>query len=63
MFDQKRDDLDNRWAMDLRRRSITHEQMHRFEGYMAEIFAAFGLDLHTPAIRNVAVIQTAAWVR
>jgi GTP cyclohydrolase I len=35
--------------MDLRRRSITHEQMHRFEGYMAEIFAAFGLDLHTPA--------------
>jgi GTP cyclohydrolase IA len=49
LFDQKRDDLDNRWAMDLRRRSISHEQMHKFEGYMAEIFAAFGLDLHTPA--------------
>jgi GTP cyclohydrolase IA len=49
LFDQERDDLDHRWAMDLRPRSILHEQMHKFEGYVAEIFAAFGLDLHTAA--------------
>lgn len=49
MFDQEREELDNRWAMDLHRRSISHEQLHRFEAYVAEIFAAFGLDLHTPA--------------
>ena len=49
MFDQERDDVDNRWSMDLRRRSISRQQMHRFEGYVSEIFAAFGLDLHTPA--------------
>ena len=45
-------DLDNRWAMDLHRRSISHEHMHRLEGYLAEIFAAFGLDLHTPATKE-----------
>ena len=49
LFDQERDDRDNRWTMELRRRSISRQQMHRFEGYMSEIFAAFGLDLHTPA--------------
>jgi len=32
-------------------RHISDEQMRRFEGYMAEIFTAFGLDLNTPATR------------
>jgi GTP cyclohydrolase I len=36
-------------AMQLHRREISSEQMHKFEGYMAEIFEAFGLNLNTPA--------------
>ena len=36
-------------AMDLRRRHISEEQMHRFEGDIAAILEAFGLDLTTPA--------------
>jgi GTP cyclohydrolase I len=41
------DDLQS--AMDLRGRQISDEQLHRFEGYAAEIFAALGMDLNTPA--------------
>lgn len=40
-------DLDQ--AMEVRQRSISAEQMQRFEGYIGEIFSAFGMDLHTPA--------------
>jgi GTP cyclohydrolase I len=36
-------------AMDLRRRQVSDEQMRKFEGYIAEIFTAFGLDLNRPA--------------
>jgi GTP cyclohydrolase I len=36
-------------ALTLRRRVITSEQIRRFEGYMAEIFTAFGMDLNTSA--------------
>ncbi len=36
-------------AMELNRRHIPDEQLQKFEGYMAEIFTAFGLDLNTPA--------------
>lgn len=35
--------------LELRHRSISSEQMHRFEEYIAEIFGAFGMDLHTPS--------------
>jgi GTP cyclohydrolase I len=35
--------------MHLRGRQISDEQLRRFEGYAAEIFAAFGMDLSTPA--------------
>src|SRR5215472_13978639 len=35
--------------MDLRPRDVSREQMQRFESYLAEIFAACGLDLHTSA--------------
>jgi GTP cyclohydrolase I len=36
-------------AVELRRREISDEQLRRFEGYAAEMFAAFGMDLETPA--------------
>ena len=49
MFERDMDDLDIDMAMDLHRRSISSEQLLKFEGYMAEIFEAMGMDLHTPA--------------
>lgn len=39
-------------AMQLHRRKISTEQLAKFEGYAAEIFAAFGMDLDTPATRE-----------
>ncbi|MEP7198576.1 MAG: GTP cyclohydrolase I [Chloroflexota bacterium] len=36
-------------AMELQRRQVSREQIKKFEGYAAEIFTAFGMDLHTPA--------------
>ena len=39
-------------AMHLYPRHIPEEQMRTFEGYMADIFTAFGLDLNTPATRE-----------
>ena len=38
------DDLEYRTAMKLQMRQIPDEQFHKFEGYAAEIFSAFGLD-------------------
>lgn len=35
-------------AMDLQRRHFPDEQIRKFEGYAAEIFAALGMDLNTP---------------
>jgi len=35
-------------SMDLNRRQVSDEDIAKFEGYAAEIFAAFGMDLHTP---------------
>ncbi|HEX7975215.1 MAG TPA: GTP cyclohydrolase I [Anaerolineales bacterium] len=43
------DHLDPESAMKLNPRQITEEQYHKFEGYVAEIFSAFGMDLNTPA--------------
>jgi GTP cyclohydrolase I len=39
-------------TMELRHRRIPDEQMLKFEGYAAEIFSAFGMDLNTPATRE-----------
>jgi len=39
-------------ALELRRRDLSDAQLQRFEGYAAEIFSAFGLDLDTPATRE-----------
>ncbi len=36
-------------AMDLQRRHFSDEQIRKFEGYAAEIFAALGMNLDTPA--------------
>src|SRR5947199_6524198 len=36
----------------VRPRNVTPEQWKRFEGYAAEIFQAFGMDLDTPGTKN-----------
>lgn len=41
------DDINLTKAMKLRPRIITQEQFSKFEGYAAEIFTAFGMDLST----------------
>jgi GTP cyclohydrolase IA len=38
-------------AIELRKRPVTDDQFRKFEGYAAEIFSAFGLDLNTPATK------------
>lgn len=43
------DDLELGGALELQRRSISGEQMRKFEGYIAEIFAALGMDMNTPS--------------
>jgi len=43
------EDLDMEATMALSRRTVTEEQVVKFEGYMAEILAAFGMDLNAPA--------------
>jgi GTP cyclohydrolase I len=47
------DDYDgvNVWET-FRKRHIPREDWHRFEGYVAEMFAAFGMDLDTPGTRR-----------
>ena len=45
--DYDSDDLEFLEAMDLHRRQLTDAQVQKFEGYVAEIFEAFGMDLHT----------------
>ena len=48
-FDRELDDEDVHAVIHLHRRSISEEQMRKFESDVAAIFEAFGLDLHTPA--------------
>jgi GTP cyclohydrolase I len=51
-FDLDPDDQHFLDAMHLHRRHLSEEQLRTYEGYMAEIFTAFGLDLDTPATRE-----------
>jgi len=51
-FDLDLEDEPVREAMRLHRRHLSEEQLRTYEGYMAEIFTAFGLDLDTPATRQ-----------
>jgi GTP cyclohydrolase I len=50
-FDQEFEDERLQEAMHLHRRHLSEEQMRRYEGYMTEIFSAFGLDLDTSTTR------------
>jgi GTP cyclohydrolase I len=45
--DREFEDLEQ--VEDVHRRVLTPDELHKFEGYMAEIFAAFGMDMDTPA--------------
>ncbi len=52
---KKREELDvpeHRVAMKLRERNISDEQFAQFEGYVAEIFTALGLDIDTPSTED-----------
>jgi GTP cyclohydrolase IA len=51
-FHSDPDDQDFLEAIKLTERQISDEQATRFEGYIAEIFSAYGLDLDTPATRE-----------
>ena len=45
-------DIEYQSAMRLQTRNISDEQFRRFEGYVSEIFSAFGLDLNTLATKD-----------
>jgi len=46
------DDQDLLATMKLSRREVSDEQMRKFEGYIGEIFTAYGMDLNTPATQE-----------
>ena len=46
------DDQNVQATMELRRRRVSDEQLSKFEGYVAEMFGAFGLDLNTTATKE-----------
>ncbi len=46
------DDVDYLAAIELQKRRISDEQFHKFEGYAAEIFSTFGLDLNTASTKD-----------
>jgi GTP cyclohydrolase IA len=46
------EDIEYRAAMKVQARNISDVQIHKFEGYVAEIFSAFGLDLNSPATKD-----------
>jgi GTP cyclohydrolase IA len=46
------DDIEYREAVKLQARTISGEEINKFEGYAAEILSALGLDLNTPATKD-----------
>ena len=46
------DERDFGASMELNRRKVSDEDTVKFEGYAAEIFAAFGMDLNTPPTKD-----------
>jgi GTP cyclohydrolase I len=46
------DDIEYRTAMELQMRKISDEQLSKFEGYAAEIFSAFGMDLNSASTKD-----------
>lgn len=51
-FHDDPEDIEYRTAIELQTRRISDEQFLKFEGYAAEIFSAFGLDLNTPSTKD-----------
>lgn len=47
--EQSPDDFSMDELLQLNQRNISKEQFKKFEGYMAEIFTAFGMDTNTPS--------------
>lgn len=39
-------------SMDLHKRKLSDDQLRKFQGYAAEIFSAFGMDVHTPSTED-----------
>ncbi len=39
-------------AIEVNRRSVPEEQIRKLEGYVGEIFTAFGLDMDTPGTKD-----------
>jgi len=52
MLKLENDDQDFVESMDLKHRQISEEKIKKFEGYAAEIFSAFGMDLSTPSTKD-----------
>lgn len=46
---QNYDDFTMDELLQLNKRNISADQMKKFEGYMAEIFTSFGMDINTPS--------------
>ena len=46
------DDVEYQKAVEVQARKISDEQFRKFEGYAAEIFSAFGMDMDTPATKD-----------
>jgi GTP cyclohydrolase I len=46
---QAYDDFSMDELLQLNQRNISKEEMKKFEGYMSEIFSAFGMDVNTPS--------------
>ena len=46
------DDIAYQSAVEVQSRDVSEEEFHKFEGYAAEIFSAFGLDLNTAATKD-----------
>ncbi|HEY7586447.1 MAG TPA: GTP cyclohydrolase I [Candidatus Deferrimicrobiaceae bacterium] len=46
------DQGDSRTGMKMLARQVSEDRMRKFEGYMEEIFSAFGMDMDTPATRD-----------
>ena len=49
MIEPSVDDLDMDETLKLNRRNISADDLKKYEGYMAEIFSAMGMDLTTPS--------------
>jgi len=51
-FHDDLEDFDFRDSLELQTRRISKETFNKFEGYIAEIFSAYGLDIESPATKD-----------